>query len=345
MSADELYMRRCFELAERGIATVSPNPMVGAVLVCDGRILGEGWHQTYGQAHAEVNCLAAVLPADRPLIPRATLYCSLEPCSHTGKTPPCADLVLREHIPRVLVSNLDPNPLVAGQGIARLREGGVQVSTGLLEDEGAWLNRVFFHRMREKRPYIVLKWAESNDAYLGRVGERTTISSAEATRLVHRWRGGLDAILVGTRTAILDNPRLDTRLFSGKNPLRIAIDKHQQIPPSHHLLDDSLPTWIIGPTRPGTWKKTRFYDQPNTTALLPQILEMLANDNRASLLVEGGAETLRTFVEAGLWDEIRRIRRTDLHLGRGVAAPPVPTDAKWVKSQQIGPDRVDWFVR
>lgn len=347
------YLHRCFQLARLGAGSVSPNPMVGAVLVYDNRIIGEGWHQQYGGPHAEVNALRAVAEADRHLIPQSTLYCSLEPCSHQGKTPPCADLILEQKIPRVVVSNTDPNPLVAGKGLEKLRAAGVVVETGVLEKEGLGLNRAFFIWITQKRPYIILKWAQSADGFLARSGERTAISGPLAQRLVHRWRSEADAILVGTSTAIIDNPRLDNRLYFGKSPLRIALDFNGKLPAAAHLLDDSLPTWILGDLRPGTWKQTKFLpfanaslSKPTTTrnerkknsaTWIPALLEKLHDDNRAILLVEGGASVLQQFLDGGFWDELRVLENPQ-RLGAGLAAPKLEAGQMLIKMDQIGPD-------
>ena len=339
----ETFIRRCFDLARLGAGHVSPNPMVGAVLVCDDRIIGEGWHRQYGRAHAEVNAVQAVAPTDRPLIPRATLYCSLEPCFHVGKTPPCVDLILEHEIPRVVISNTDPNPLVAGQSVQKLRAAGVDVVTGVLEAEGQFLNRAFFTWITRRRPHIILKWARSGDGFLGRAGERTAISGPLTQRLVHRWRSEADAILVGATTALVDDPRLDNRLFPGKTLLRIALDFKGKIAASAHLLDDSQPTWILGPERPGSWQQTIF-QHLRPAYWIPDLLEKLVAAKRTILLVEGGSNTLQQFLDLGLWDEIRVIENPG-RLGNGVSAPRVPAEARPVGSNNVGEDRVTVFVR
>lgn len=335
----EPFLRRCFDLARLGAGNVSPNPMVGAVLVHAGRIIGEGWHQRYGEAHAEVNCLRSVVPENQALIPHSTLYCSLEPCFHFGKTPPCVDLILAGKIPRVVVSNTDPNPLVAGQGLRKLRDAGVEITSGILETEGNWLNRAFFTWITERRPYIILKWAQSRDGYLGRMGERTAISGPAAQRLVHRWRSEADAMLVGATTALVDNPRLDNRLYFGKSPLRLAFDRHGKIPGTAHLLDDSLPTWIYGPQRRGKWGQTQFF--PDDKAVeIPYLLEQLRSASRAILLVEGGGEVLRQWLAEGWWDEVRVVEN-ERSLGEGLAAPVIPGQAVLRENYKIGVDRVE----
>lgn len=325
MHSDTLYIRRCFELAQLGAGRVSPNPVVGAVLADAQGVIAEGKHEQYGGPHAEVHCLSAVAPADRSRIGQSTLYCSLEPCFHYGKTPPCADAVLRAGIPRVVISNLDPNPLTAGQSVQKLRAAGVEVVEGVLEAEGRYLNRAFFTWITEKRPYVILKWAQSSDGLVGRVGERTPVSGAAALRYVHRLRSEVDAILVGSQTALTDNPRLDTRLCSGaKPPLRIAFDRSGQLPASHHLLDDSQPTWIFGPARYQAFANTVFQDLECSTPR--DISALLGAHQKAILLVEGGPKTHRHWLESGLWDEIIVIEN-DKRMGHGISAPVLPKHA------------------
>jgi diaminohydroxyphosphoribosylaminopyrimidine deaminase/5-amino-6-(5-phosphoribosylamino)uracil reductase len=340
---DELYIRRCFELAQLGEGFVSPNPMVGAVLVHEGEILGEGWHPKFGAAHAEVLCIRSVSPQNQALIPESTLYCNLEPCAHFGKTPPCADLIVAKKIRRVVVSNTDPNPLVAGKGLAKLRAAGVDVQAGVLEVEGRWLNRAFFTWIEQNRPFIVLKWAQTSDGFLGKKNLRTAISGPQALRLVHRWRAACDAILVGTNTALTDNPRLDLRYHFGKNPLRIAFDRHGKIPASHHLLDGSAETWIFGSSSKKPAQNLHFFPATQED-LIPELLEQLKQHNRAVLFVEGGAKLLQRFLDTELWDEIR-ILENSRSLGTGILAPGIPEDAVLKSHFQIGEDSVRIFAR
>ncbi len=349
MENDEKYLRRCFELARLGAGWVSPNPMVGAVLVHGDRIIGEGWHRRYGEAHAEVNAIGRVAVGERHLIRQSVLYCSLEPCAHYGKTPPCVDAILREQIPEVVVSNTDPNPLVSGKGLARLRAAGVRVRGGVLEEEGRFLNRAFFTWVRYRRPHVILKWAQSADGFLGRAGERTPISGPLARRLVHRWRAETDAILVGTGTALTDNPRLDNRLYFGPSPLRIALDFAGKLPLSAYLLDDRLPTWILGPERPGRWKHTRFLSPPAAGAdgrrwWISFLLEQLREAEKAILLIEGGADVLNQFLELECWDEIRVLHSPN-YLRTGIAAPALPPQAILRASWSVGADKVCLWER
>ncbi|MFZ4635575.1 MAG: bifunctional diaminohydroxyphosphoribosylaminopyrimidine deaminase/5-amino-6-(5-phosphoribosylamino)uracil reductase, partial [Saprospiraceae bacterium] len=242
---------------------------------------------------------------------------------------------------RVVISNVDPNPLVAGQSVARMRAAGIEVITGVLEQEGTDLNRVFFNQMTQKRPYVVLKWAQSADGFIGRVGERTAISGPVAQRLVHRWRSELDAILVGARTARMDNPRLDARLVHGRPPLRIALDQKGDIPQTHHLFDDSQPTWILGPERQGKWAQTQFMPVPASWGVF---LNTLYDHRIASLLVEGGASVLQQFMEAGLWDEMRVLETPRLVLGHGIAAPRMGAGAIKVSTVNAGEDQVSVYA-
>lgn len=340
---DEYYIRRCFELAQLGEGLVSPNPMVGAVLVHEGKILGEGWHPKFGAAHAEVECIRSVSPQNQALIPESTLYCNLEPCAHFGKTPPCADLIVAEKIRRVVVSNTDPNPLVAGKGLAKLRAAGVEVQAGVLEAEGRWLNRAFFTWIEQSRPFIVLKWAQTSDGFLGEKNRRTAISGPQALRLVHRWRAACDAILVGTNTAVTDNPRLDLRYYFGKNPLRIAFGRHGKIPASHHLLDGSSETWIFGSSSKKPTQNLHFFPATQEN-LIPELLEQLKQHNHAVLFVEGGAKLLQRFLDTELWDEIR-ILENSRSLGAGIPAPEIPEDAVLQTHFIVGEDSVRIFAR
>lgn len=343
MMNDECYMRRCFELAQRGAGCVSPNPMVGALLVCDGKIIGEGWHHAYGKAHAEVNCLDAVKPEDQHLIQDSTLYCSLEPCSHFGKTPPCADLILQKKVPRVVVSNIDPNPQVAGKGLAKLREAGVAVSEGVLAAEGRWVNRFFFTWISRHRPFVILKWAQSRDGFLGKEAEKTAISGPVVQRLVHRWRAESDAILVGANTARVDNPRLDVRHYFGKNPLRVLLDGSGTVPVEQHLLSDSAPTLVFGPIRPKVPGNKTFFPS-ETQASLSSVLDVLQTKKCATLLVEGGAQVLNQFLALGLWDELRIIENPS-RIGEGIEAPRIPVGAIEREEYCLGTDVISIFSK
>lgn len=335
-------MDRCLQLANLGAGKVSPNPMVGAVLVHQGVIISEGWHEEWGKAHAEVNCLDNVPAELHHLIPESTLFCNLEPCAHHGKTPPCAELIIRKKVSKVVIANRDPNPLVAGKGIQLLQNAGIMVKTGVLEQRGAWLNRSFFTWIQAKRPFIILKWAQSADGYLGYPERRTPISEKSTQRLVHRWRTESDAIMVGTNTALVDNPRLDNRFYPGKAPLRIFPDFKGQIPTDFHLLDDSQDTWVIG--------KTGFPDKNRTRSIpteypfsIPWLLKELYDANKAILLVEGGRMLLNQFIEQTLWDELRIIENP-IRLGDGIKAPELPANANLVENIHLEEDVVRIFA-
>lgn len=354
IEVEEKYMARCLQLARCGSGHTRPNPMVGAVVVSGGRIIGEGFHRRGGEAHAEVNAIAAV--KEERLLENATLYVSLEPCSHWGKTPPCASLILEKRIPRVVIGCLDPFPEVSGRGVRMLREAGVEVVTGVLEKEAWELNKAFMTLQTEGRPYVILKWAESADGFIDR--NRTAVSEAparlsspETLRRVHKLRSEVGAIMVGTRTALLDNPSLTVRHWAGLSPLRVAIDRSGCIPASSHLLDGSAPTLIF--TADG-----KLSDRPNVTyvqadfnrPLLPRVMAELAVRKIDSLLVEGGARLLGSFLEAGLWDEAR-VETAPICLGTGVKAPAmngdfmsatkefIPLESGWLKTGQADPVR------
>ena len=320
MNLDELYMRRCLQLASMGQGHTSPNPMVGAVVVCDGRIIGEGYHHYCGGPHAEVNAIASV--KDKSLLSRSTIYVSLEPCSHHGKTPPCCDLIIASHIPRVVVGCLDPFPQVSGRGINRLRQHGIDVTTDILRDESVWLNRKFITLHSKNRPYITLKWAQSRDGYIDRErshNEAPTQFSTPITRLwSHRLRAVNDAIVVGTNTVICDNPSLTTRYWSGKNPLRITFDRNGRIPADATLFDGSTSTLIMG--KNCNCHTSDIIALDSETSSIEQLLQHLAERRIQSLIVEGGSELLQSFIDMNLWDEAR-IETTPITLQSGIAAP------------------------
>ena len=256
----EVYMRRCLELATLGCGNVAPNPMVGAVLVFNDRVIGEGYHQKYGEAHAEVNCIDSVAEADKKLISSSTLYVSLEPCAHFGKTPPCADLIIQHKIPRVIIGCRDPFKEVDGKGIEKLKAAGVHIETGILEDDCRELNKRFFSFHTKQRPYVILKWAQTADGFIAATnhppGERTLKESAEkkerlhisneySNRLVHKWRSEEAAILIGTNTALLDDPELTTRLWPGRSPVRLILDMDLRLPAHLKIFDRSVRTIVF----------------------------------------------------------------------------------------------------
>ncbi|QNF35935.1 bifunctional diaminohydroxyphosphoribosylaminopyrimidine deaminase/5-amino-6-(5-phosphoribosylamino)uracil reductase RibD [Adhaeribacter swui] len=335
--ADELYMRRALELAALGANTTRPNPMVGCVVTHKGKIIGEGWHQQYGGPHAEVNAINSV--ADKSLLPQCKVYVTLEPCSHYGKTPPCADFLIAHGVRSLFICNTDPNPLVAGRGIRKLLDAGCEVHVGLLEEEGLELNKRFFTFHRHKRPYIVLKWAETHDGYIARAnGEPTAISGLLAKKLVHKWRTQEQAIMVGTRTALADNPQLNVREWSGNAPIRIVMDKDLRLPPTLHVFDKTQPTLIYNYERQESNLNLEYVKITPAANLLEQILSDLTRRNVQSVLVEGGTILLKYFLEAEIYDEIR-ILRSPQQLQAGVKAPSLPLNGLF-QTATIGADEL-----
>jgi diaminohydroxyphosphoribosylaminopyrimidine deaminase/5-amino-6-(5-phosphoribosylamino)uracil reductase len=317
----QLFMKRCIELARLGAGYTAPNPMVGALLVYKGMIAGEGYHHKFGEAHAEVN---AINNTDQKILKDCTLYVSLEPCSHFGKTPPCADLIISSGIKKVIIGCTDPNPLVAGKGIEKMQNAGIDVVTGICENESADLNKRFFTAIRFKRPYIILKYAISADGFIGPSAAEVSksISGEWSKRLVHQWRSEEAGIMVGTSTAVEDNPLLNSRFGSGPDPVRITFDRNYRIPAKHHLFTGTQETIIFTRQDPKSkFKNVSFleidFDQKD---FLRSALQRLLVKGIQSILVEGGSKLLHEFYATGLWDETRLIRsQNSLH--EGVKAP------------------------
>lgn len=320
MGIQPQFMERCLQLAALGAGQVAPNPMVGCVITHQGNIIGEGYHQQFGGPHAEVRAIDSVSPQHRPLLKQSTLYVNLEPCSHHGKTPPCSHLIVKHQIPNVAIASNDPNPQVAGNGIAFLKENCTSVSLGAMQQEALWLNRRFYTFHQKKRPYVILKWAQTTDGFAGKKNERVIITNDRVQRMVHQWRAEEAAIMVGTQTALTDNPRLDARLATGKNPLRIVIDRQLKIPKTHFLLDHSTPTWVITEKKRGTEENLEYIQLPFDKELIPACLALLYNNGITSLIVEGGPTLQGHFIDQGLWDEARILTGGKM-LGKGVAAP------------------------
>lgn len=333
-SVDEKFMRRCLQLARCGVGSTSPNPMVGAVIVCDGRIIGEGYHIRAGEPHAEVNAVNSVKAADRHLLSRSTIYVTLEPCSHYGKTPPCCDMIIAKGLKRVVVGSVDSNASVNGGGIARMRDAGINVVVGVLEQECRRLNGAFFVSHELKRPYITLKWAQTSDGYIDVVrsgGSALNISTPVSQAAVHKLRAMHDAILVGTRTAILDNPSLNLRCWAGRSPLRLVIDRGAVLPASLALFDGSVPT-VVYTACEDVAKCGKNIEQvvlDFSKPVLPGILEHLHSSGVNSLLVEGGSKLLQSFIDAGLWDAVRVEINENLVVGSGVPAPVFSPISAW----------------
>jgi diaminohydroxyphosphoribosylaminopyrimidine deaminase / 5-amino-6-(5-phosphoribosylamino)uracil reductase len=324
-SEDEIYMRRCFELASHGLGNTRTNPLVGSVIVHNNRIIGEGYHHEYGGPHAEVNAIRSV--KDKTLLQESTIYINLEPCSHFGKTPPCSTLILNHKIPRIVISNMDPFPSVSGRGIEALQNAGSEVVYGVLADEGEFLNRRFLTFHRNKRPYIILKWAETSDGFIdierqeGDPVGTNWITDEVARTLVHKWRSEESGLMVGTNTIIADNPKLNVRRWTGSSPLRITFDRNDRIPESANILDNSQDTLVF------TCQQERYTGKTNSVLIdheyrLEDVLTELYEQKILSILVEGGQQMHNAFIRSGLWDEAR-VFQGKMMFSQGVKAPVI----------------------
>ncbi len=332
-------MQRSIDLARKGALQVSPNPMVGCVIVCNGEIIGEGYHEKYGEAHAEVNAIRAV--KDENLLQKSTLYVTLEPCAHHGKTPPCSDLIVEKKIPKVVIGTVDPFAEVAGKGIDKLRNNGIEVSIGVLEKECLELNKRFFTFHNKKRPYIILKWAQTTDGFIDinrdadNYGKPTWITGEYALLKVHQLRAEEDAILVGTRTAEKDNPSLTVRHVQGKNPLRLVLDRNLKLSSKLHLFDNSTETVVINALQNKKEENTEWVKVDYSKNILPQVTDILYKKEKLSLIVEGGRELLQSFINTGLWDEAQVYIGEKLFVS-GIKAPEIKTEP--VAGEIIGKD-------
>ena len=402
----EIYMHRCLELARLGIGKVAPNPMVGSVLVYEDKIIGEGYHERYGQAHAEVNCISSVKEEQHSFITQSTLFVSLEPCAHFGKTPPCTDLIIKNKIPKVVIGCRDPFVQVDGKGIEKLKTAGIDVIVGVLEKECKELNKRFFTFHREHRPYIILKWAETADRKIaadapfrlplrknpepiGPAGEAThtqsllskkkfdnnkdsqqgegrsqitpqtgnsegvarlLISGEFTHRLVHKWRSEEMAICVGTNTALFDDPSLTTRLWPGGNPVRLVVDMHLRLPKSLKLFDGNTPTIVFNlhqhnlpfeKISVSDLKETGvgYYQVTEDVSLVHQMINALYRMNIQSVLIEGGAQLLQSFIDEDMWDEARVITNEELNVGSGLPSP-VLKEHSLITSEKPGADTI-----
>ena len=315
---DEIFMSRCIQIASNGLGTTYPNPFVGSVIVHNNKIIGEGFTSKYGGPHAEVNAINSV--KDKELLKESTLYVTLEPCSHFGKTPPCANLIIEKEIPKVVIGTLDPFAKVNGQGYLRLLKNGIDVRLGVLEKECLALNKRFITFHEKKRPYIILKWAQTEDGYMGRDDVQKWITNQYSKQLVHKWRTEEQAILVGKNTTLIDNPQLNTRLWEGNNPVRIAIDKNLAIPQSFHLYDQTQQTVIFNSIENSEQENLKLVQLDFSTEIVPQILNYLYEANIQSLIIEGGSATIQRFINLNLWDEAR-ILSSDTIWNDGILAP------------------------
>ncbi|MBN1597499.1 MAG: bifunctional diaminohydroxyphosphoribosylaminopyrimidine deaminase/5-amino-6-(5-phosphoribosylamino)uracil reductase RibD [Bacteroidales bacterium] len=322
----KIFMRRCLELAKNGLANVAPNPMVGSVVVCKGKVIGEGYHMKYGGPHAEVNAINAV--SDQSLLKESSLYVSLEPCTHTGKTPPCSDLIIEKRIPRVIIGTSDPNSVVAGKGIERLRKHGIEVITDILKDECINQNTRFFTYHEKKRPYIILKWAQTRDGFIDyerKPGEPigiNWISSPLSQTMVHKWRSEEQSIMVGKGTVLYDNPKLNVRHWNGHSPLRVILDRKLTIPESAAVYNNETQTLILNKVKNGSNDKTEFVKIPDDHDDFNFVLDELYRRQIISVLVEGGKTILDYLIKADLWDEAR-VFIGDKEFKKGLAAPVI----------------------
>jgi len=341
-------MQRCIELAKLGAGHVAPNPMVGAVLVHDATIIGEGYHRQYGQVHAEVNCINSVKENVRSQIPNSTLYVSLEPCSHFGKTPPCSDLIIQQQIKKVVIGCRDSFEEVNGKGIEKLQAAGILVILDVLKNECLQLNKRFFTFHTKHRPYIILKWAQTADKKMaispnaseGEVMERLYITNNFTNKKVHQWRSEEAGILVGTNTALLDNPSLNNRLWHGNNPIRLVIDNELKLPLSLNIFNQQQPTILFNKIKDEQRDNLRFYQLEEIS--ISQMLKACYQLNIQSILVEGGGKLLQSFIDANLWDEARIITNESLTISDGLVAPLLKGNL--VKEEKIFSDTIHYYL-
>lgn len=324
MDQDEFFMQRALELAELGRGRVSPNPMVGCVIVHGGVIIGEGYHEKYGKPHAEVNAVNSV--RNRDLLSKSTVYVTLEPCAHYGKTPPCANLLVEKKVKKVVIAAEDPNPLVGGKGIQILKDAGIEVETGMMENAALFQNRRFFTQIAKKRPYVILKWAQTQDGFVARKDYSSKwISNARSRQLVHKWRAEEAAVLVGKNTAKYDDPALNVREWVGNNPLRLVIDSRLELSESLKLFDEAVPTVCYNTVKSAN-KGSLEYVKLKSGFSVQDILEDLENRKIQSLIVEGGSFLLQKFLASGFWDEARVFTGQN-RFGEGIKSPNVPFPA------------------
>ena len=338
MKIHENYINRCIQLAENGLGTTYPNPLVGSVIVYDNKIIGEGWHRKAGEPHAEVNAINSV--KDKSKLKDATIYVSLEPCSHFGKTPPCSDLIIASGIKKIVIGSIDPFHEVAGKGIKKLMDAGCQVIVGILDEKCHFLNRRFFTYHKQKRPFIILKWAQSLDGFLAPISDEEDqtrkpvwITNKYSQQLVHKWRSEEAAILVGTNTAVIDNPSLTTRSWDGDNPVRVLIDQHLRLSKDSDLLDRSSKSIVICGIEARNFTKMEpsenlvFETIDFKNEITHQICDLLYKYEIQSIIIEGGAKTLQSFIDSGLWDEAR-VFTGEVQFNKGVKAPSLDSELK-----------------
>jgi diaminohydroxyphosphoribosylaminopyrimidine deaminase/5-amino-6-(5-phosphoribosylamino)uracil reductase len=334
-------MRRALDLASLGLGKVSPNPMVGCVVVHEDLIIGEGWHQEFGGPHAEVNALNTIQNAD--LLKESTVYVNLEPCSHFGKTPPCTDLLISSKVGKVVIGSQDPNPKVAGNGIKNLRQHGIDVTEGILKNESKDLNRRFFVNQIKNRPYVVLKWAQTKDGFIAREDNSSKwISTQESRKIVHKWRAEEDAILVGRKTVDFDNPRLTVRDWDGRNPVRVVIDPDNSLPNNCHVKDGTVQTLIYNYEENTEFENLTYIVIVKRNDFINAVLFDLMHRGLGSILIEGGAQTLQSFINSGLWDEAR-VFTSQSEFEKGIPAPKLKIPA--ISSTASGGDILEIFKK
>ncbi len=344
MHIHEHYMHRCIELAQLGSGNVLPNPMVGAVLVYADQIIGEGYHQKYGEAHAEVNCIASVRKENEHLILRSTLYVSLEPCAHFGKTPPCADLIISRSIPKVVVGCCDPFAQVNGKGIEKLQQAGIEVVTNILEEQCKKLNKRFFTFHTRQRPYIILKWAQSKNQRIANADfSRVFISNEISNRLVHKWRTEEAAIMVGTNTALQDDPALNNRNWTGKNPVRLAADMNLRLPAFLKIFDRQQPTIIFNAIKNEEHENLVYIKLSKEQSLVKQIIDCCYNLKLTSILIEGGNKLVQSFINENCWDEARVIENLSLIIDNGLCAPLLSSH-KLIRTETLLTDVLSYYT-
>ncbi|MEQ1798641.1 MAG: bifunctional diaminohydroxyphosphoribosylaminopyrimidine deaminase/5-amino-6-(5-phosphoribosylamino)uracil reductase RibD [Lacibacter sp.] len=361
MTIDETYMHRCIELAQKGAGSVAPNPMVGAVLVHNGKIIGEGWHERYGEAHAEVNCIQqAIQNGYEQLISESTIYVSLEPCAHFGKTPPCSDLIIKYKIPKVVIGCRDPFVEVNGKGIEKLKAAGVETVVDVLKEECIELNKRFFTFHLKHRPYIILKWAQTGDGKIAApapvnpppaggetltsVVQRLLISNEFTNKLVHKWRSEEASILVGTNTALMDDPQLTNRYWPGKQPVRLVLDKELKLPSTLQLFNDAAKTIVFNTIKESTEGNIQYYIINKEGNAVEQMVDALYQLKIQSVIVEGGAQLLQGFIDTGLWDEARVIENSSLKIEKGLNAPQIK-NVLLQKIETIQTDTISYYTK
>lgn len=341
MNFDEQIMQRSIQLANLGLGSTFPNPLVGCVIVHDEKIMAEGWHQKAGSPHAEVNAIAQV--QNKEILKESTLYVSLEPCAHFGKTPPCAELIIEHQIPKVVIGTQDPFSKVNGMGIQKLKDAGIDVKVGILEQECQQLNKRFFHFHQQKRPYVILKWAQTENGLMGSLdAEQKWISNGFSKQLVHKWRTEEQSIMVGTNTVKIDNPQLNVRLWEGNQPTRILIDRQLNLSKNLHVFDQSQPTIVFTEqTMESSWN-LEYVNVSFDDNFLHEILSKLYERNIESIIVEGGKRLLESFISTNLWDEARIITSKEIWV-EGLKAPEI--NGILQKDMQIDSDRIKFYTK